>query len=101
MKKIKKKEGFDGQRAITLPRKIISLQCASNPVIGEAYITDIGYYPKAQFHYRRRTHGIAQNILIYCVEGSGQAAINNQEYAISAGEFFIVPELLPHSYGAN
>ena len=101
MKKIKKKEGFDGQRAITLPRKIISLQCASNPVIGEAYITDIGYYPKAQFHYRRRINGITQNILIYCVEGSGQAMINNNKYAVTAGEFFIVPAMLPHSYGAN
>jgi AraC-like DNA-binding protein len=101
MKNIKKKEGFEGQRAIVLPRKIIPLQCSSNPVIGDAYITDIGYYPKARFHYRKRAHGIDQNILIYCVEGSGKATINDSAYNVSPGDFIIVPARIPHSYAAN
>jgi len=101
MKKIKKKEGFDGQRAIVLPSKIISLQCSSNPVISEGYITDIGYYPKAEFHYRKRAAGIDQHILIYCVEGGGQAQIGGNDYSIGAGEFFIVPAKMPHSYAAD
>lgn len=101
MKTIKKKEGFDGQRAIILPRKIASLQCAANPVIAEAYITDMGYYPKARYHYRARTHGIDQNILIYCVEGKGNAQINQDRYEILAGDFFIVPAATPHHYEAD
>lgn len=101
MKSIKKKEGFDGQRAIIMPRKIISLQCMNNPVIAEAYITDIGYYPKAKYHYRKRTHGIDQNILIYCVEGRGRAQINNDHYQVNAGDFLIVPASLPHHYEAD
>jgi AraC-like DNA-binding protein len=101
MKSIKKKEGFQGQRAIILPRKIISLQCNNNQIIKDAYITDIGYYPKANFHYRKRLHGIDQNILIYCVEGSGWAQIENNKYNIAAGDFFIVPPKVAHSYAAN
>lgn len=101
MKNIKKKEGFHGQRAIVLPRTIISLQCMDHPVIGESYITDIGYYPNAQFHYRKRVNGTGQHILIYCVEGSGQATINNVKYTITAGEFFILPATLGHSYAAD
>ncbi len=101
MNKTKKKEGFAGQRAITLPKQILSLQCSSNSVISDAYITDIGYYPNAKFHYRKRVHGISQNILIYCVEGKGEAMIGHTQYSISPGDFFIVPAMMPHSYGAN
>src|SRR5690349_10067415 len=68
---IRKKEGFRGQRAIVLPKQVIAIQCTPNSVIDQAYITDIGYYPKAVNHYRRRAQGIDQNILIYCVEGRG------------------------------
>jgi AraC-like DNA-binding protein/mannose-6-phosphate isomerase-like protein (cupin superfamily) len=101
MKSIRKKEGFEGQRAIIVPRKILSMQCNSNPVIKDAFITDIGYYPKAKYHYRKRIHGIDQHILIYCVEGSGWAQISNQTYNIGAGDFFLIPAGSPHSYAAS
>lgn len=101
MRTIKKKEGFDGQRVIVLPRKILSLQCAGNPVISESYITDIGYFPKARYHYRKRAHGIDQNILIYCIEGSGKARVNDHHYNIAPGDFLIVPASMPHHYAAD
>lgn len=101
MKSVKKREGFKGQRAIVLPRKILSLRCNNNAIIGQTYITDIGYYPKAQFHYRKRIHGIDQNIIIYCIEGSGTAQIGNSKYNILPGEFIIIPAGMPHSYAAN
>lgn len=101
MSSIRKKEGFKGQRAIVLPKKIISVQCASNAIINEAYITDIGYYPKAVNHYRRRAHGIDQNILIYCVEGSGWLETENVKQTITAGNFFIIPANTPHTYGTD
>ncbi len=31
---IRKKEGFEGQRAVILPRKIVTEGCAGDPVIG-------------------------------------------------------------------
>jgi len=98
---LRKKEGFDGQRAIVLPRKILEKYCFTNPLIAGAYITDIGYYPKARHHYRERMHGIDQHILIYCVDGKGFARIKNEEYQLDPGDFIFVPAGTPHQYQAN
>ncbi|CAN5621553.1 AraC family transcriptional regulator [soil metagenome] len=98
---MRKKEGFRGQKAIVLPRKILLKQCEQDKVISNLYITDIGYYPKAEFHYRERPHGADQHILIYCQEGSGTAMIKKNKYIIEAGDFFIVPMKTSHTYHAN
>jgi AraC-like DNA-binding protein/mannose-6-phosphate isomerase-like protein (cupin superfamily) len=98
---LRKKEGFDGQRAIVLPRKILTTYCSTNPLIAGAYITDIGYYPKAKYHYRERVHGSDQHILIYCQEGKGTVQIKKEEYELSPGEFIIVPLGFAHTYAAD
>ena len=99
--KTKKKEGFSGQKAIVIPRKILANQCQKNGVINALYITDIGYYPKAEFHYRERPHGADQHILIYCIDGSGRARIKKAEFDIGPGEFFVVPIKTAHFYCAQ
>lgn len=93
-----KKDGFEGQRAIVLPKSIINKFCVNNPLINRAYITDIGYYPKAKFHLRERPLGAEQNILIYCIEGKGQITIDQKNFAILPGDFFVIPNGKPHSY---
>ncbi|RYG06416.1 MAG: AraC family transcriptional regulator [Chitinophagaceae bacterium] len=98
---MRKKEGFNGQRAIMIPRNVLSQQCDTNISINECYVTDIGYYPKASHHYRRRNPGIDQNILIYCVDGRGWLQCDNSEYQITAGNYFIVPAFQAHAYGAD
>jgi len=97
----RKQDGFHGQKAIVIPRKIIDELCASHPIIGNLYITDIGYYPKAKFHYRERPDGADQHILIYCIEGKGEATINGESFDIGAGDFFIVPAKIGHQYASN
>ena len=37
----RKKEGFGGQKAIVIPRKILISQCERNDITGALYITDI------------------------------------------------------------
>jgi AraC-like DNA-binding protein len=98
---IRKKEGFEGQKAIVIPRKILLSQCEENKIISSLYLTDIGYYPKAKFHYRQRPHGADQHILVYCIEGQGWVKIKSVEYSIKAGEFFIVPVHETHKYAAD
>jgi AraC-like DNA-binding protein/mannose-6-phosphate isomerase-like protein (cupin superfamily) len=98
---IKKKEGFQGQKAIVIPRQILAGKCAKNDVIGNLYITDIGYYPKAQFHYRERPHGADQHIFIYCHEGKGQVKLKKIEYKLEAGDFITIPIKTPHTYAAD
>ncbi|HSC55270.1 MAG TPA: AraC family transcriptional regulator [Phnomibacter sp.] len=98
---IKKREGFQGQKAVVIPRQILSSRCTKNEVISNLYITDIGYYPKAKFHFRERDHGADQHILIYCHEGEGRVKIRNIEYKIQAGDFFAIPMKTAHAYEAN
>lgn len=98
---LRKKEGFQGQKAIVIPRKILAGQERKDKIIRSLYITDIGYYPKAKFHYRERPHGADQHILIYCVEGQGWTKIHRKEYEIAAGDFFIVPLQAAHKYAAD
>ena len=95
------KEGFKGQKAIIIPRKILSQQCVKNEILNTLYVTDIGYYPKARFHYRQRIHGADQHILIYCHEGSGHVRIQKRAYEIHQGDFFIVPMKVAHLYAAD
>lgn len=98
---MRKKEGFQGQQAIVIPRKILADQCVANEIIRTLHITDIGYYPKAEFHYRERPHGADQHILIYCLEGSGRVRIRKSILNVEAGEFFVVPARTPHVYSAD
>jgi AraC-like DNA-binding protein len=84
-----------------LPRKILATYCSTNPLIAGAYITDLGYYPKAKYHFRERPSGCNQNILIYCQEGIGSINIKNEEYKIKPGNFFIIPSGVPHTYTAD
>ena len=74
---MKKKEGFKGQRSIVLPDTITG-KLRKNPLTRLLYVTDIGYYPKAKFHFRKRPHGVDQHILIYCVYGKEKLKLANQ-----------------------
>ena len=96
----RKKEGFNGQKAIVLPTKVIQ-GCEENLLIKNLFITDIGFYPKAQFHFRERSIGISQNILIYCINGKGWLQLYKQKYEVSSGQYLIVPAGTIHQYGAD
>ncbi len=98
---IKKKEGFEGQKAVVIPRTILAQKCAKNAVIGNLYVTDIGYYPKAMYHYRKRPLGADQYILIYCYEGEGSVRIETTEYNLESGDFIIIPIKTAHDYQAS
>ncbi len=97
---IKKKEGFEGQKAIVLPHSVIRM-LEKNPVTAPIHITDIGFYPWAQYHYRERQHGCKQHILIFCVGGKGWFKLDNRKYDILPENFFLIPSGTPHSYGAD
>jgi AraC-like DNA-binding protein len=97
----RKKEGFEGQRLIVLPKKITTDFLMKDPVTRQIYITDIGYYPKARYHYMERASGISQHILIYCVEGSGWIEVNKKRTEIVPSRFVVIPAGVPHKYAAN
>ncbi len=98
---MKKKEGFQGQRSYVLPATLLQV-VRQQPLCQGLYITDIGYYPKAQFHNRARKTGIAQYVLIYCVQGEGWYQVQRgPRHTVKANQLFILPAHQAHRYRAD
>ena len=57
------KEGFAGERSIILPQMVVEMELA-DPLVSSLYITDIGYYPKASHHFRKRQSAIDCTVLL-------------------------------------
>ena len=95
------KEGFKGQRIVVLPRFLIE-ELKGHPLGRELYITDIGYYPNAEFHYCERSAEEAHEyVLIYCVDGEGWYNLDGSRYALKNNQFVILPKGKAHSYGCS
>jgi AraC family transcriptional regulator of arabinose operon len=100
-KSIRKRDGFEGQQLMVIPKKLVNGFLTQDSITSPAYITDIGYYPKARFHYAERPKGISQHIIIYCVEGSGWIEVNKKRTTISPSQVIVVPANTPHRYAAD
>ncbi len=97
---MKRKEGFSGERLITLPQMIIDRE-AADPLASSLYVTDIGYYPHAEGHFCERCDPLAEHVLIYCTDGVGWYRVDGKTYTVPANHFFILPAGKPHAYGAD
>lgn len=97
---MKHKGEFKGQRTFVIPDYIIQ-DIKKEPLSESLYITDIGYFPDAIDHYRTRAKGCNQNILIYCLNGSGWISVDGKKHSVKANQYFIIPANKPHSYGSN
>ncbi len=93
-------DGFKGEKAIILPYSIRKYE-AENEITRQLYVTHIGYYPQAKYHYRERKNGADQNIFIFCEEGTGWIIYKGEKFEINRHEGFILPANEHHIYGAN
>ena len=96
---IRKKEGFQGERQVVLSPMLVEME-ENDDLCRSLFITDIGYYPKAEHHYRIRRQAINQYVLLYCVDGSGFYVIDGKRQEVTKNQFFILPAGKPHEYGA-
>ena len=95
------KSGFKGERAIILPISIVD-EIKGDELGRLLHITDIGFYPKAEFHFRKRTKEEAnQYVFIYCLEGEGWFEINDIRYKVSENQYFVLPKNKSHAYGSQ
>ena len=92
------RDGFTGQKMLVLPEEV-NRQTAQSPLTQSLYITNIGFFPHAHFHYVERETDFKQYILIYCISGQGWYRLNHHT-AIKAGQYFILPAKQAHQYGA-
>jgi AraC family transcriptional regulator, arabinose operon regulatory protein len=95
-----KMDNFYGDRSIVMSAKVLN-NIKADPLIRGLYITDIGFYPNALRHYRKREKGISENILIYCIHGSGTIQAHGQSYFMEANSYFVIPAHWPHVYWAS
>ena len=91
MDKIRIRDGFKGEKLITVPESVVKSSLANDPVLSQIYVASLGYFPKAAFHYRHRIDGCEDNILIYCLRGKGWYVVKGQRFDVSANEYFIIP----------
>jgi AraC-like DNA-binding protein len=95
-------DGFEGERIISLPDSVWKNAIRANPVLSQLYLTHIGYFPRAAYHYRERKNGCADNILIYCLRGKGWYIVRDKRFEVGAGEFALLPATKEYlTYGAD
>lgn len=99
MNSLQLREGFAGQDMFVIPRPILA-RARRHPLVRSVYPTDIGWFPAAAHHYRKRTSGAAQDHLMLCVDGHGYAEIDGREVHLQKGEILIIPRDTEHTYWA-
>ncbi len=92
-----KKDGFSGEQSIVLPSSVVR-RVQTDPLMRDLYITDIGFYPHARFHSRKRMHGSSAHILIYVTNGSGEVSIGGETATLGKNDFIVIPKNTPHHY---
>lgn len=100
MKTLRKKEGFKNQKLFVLPNNLIKA-IKNHPLTEGLYVTDIGFFPDAQYHYRQRKKGSEQHILIYCTGGRGFIKLKGKRKTITNNSLVLIPAGTPHIYGAD
>jgi AraC-like DNA-binding protein/mannose-6-phosphate isomerase-like protein (cupin superfamily) len=93
-------DGFKGERAIVLPYTIRNFH-NNNELTKSLYITHIGYYPNAKNHFRKRSKGALEDILIYCETGRGTITIENEQFKLTKNQILIIPANKSHSYESD
>jgi AraC-like DNA-binding protein len=88
---LKRRDGFEGEKFISVPQKVWKDIFKKNPIFFQIYITHIGYFPRATFHYRERRKGCEENILIYCLQGKGHYILGDKRYEVVANQFLLIP----------
>lgn len=88
---MKRRDGFEGEKLINVPDSVWQNLFKINPTFFQIYITQIGYFPKASYHYRERRKGCEDNIVIYCLSGKGHYILDSKRYEVTANQFIIIP----------
>ena len=71
-----------------------------HPLTRDCYPTAMGYYPHARGHRMERNRH-DDNLVLYCVDGSGTLDAGGIHYAISGGHLALLPQGMTHRYAAS
>ena len=74
---IQKQVGFEQERLYVLP-EYITRELIQSELTQSLFVSDIGYFPHAKYHYRERSEGSDAHIFIYCAAGEGWVELNGE-----------------------
>ncbi len=97
---IKIKEGFKGQRLISLPEEVLD-GYRRDELIRNLYVRKIGFFPHVKYHYVNKPAGVDYCLLIYCTDGKGWCEINGRRHQLESNQYIILPAGEPYSFGAD
>lgn len=100
MASIRIREGFPEEKLFVLP-EYLATELAVFELTRGLYVSDIGYFPEARYHYRERPEGCDAHIVIYCAEGTGWVELEGKMSPISARQLAVIPAGATHRYGAS
>lgn len=101
MQTVRKADGFEAEKLIVFPDALLE-DMAHHMLVKPVYVTDIGFFPRAQYHYRERPEGCCSSIFIYCFDGEGWAILgNNERVVVPANTLLVIPARMAHIYGAS
>lgn len=92
--------GFRNQRLVVVPRPAVR-EALNRPVTRRLVVTDAGYYPQARDHEMQRPRGAPETIVIVCAAGTGWARLGQTLHRVGARTALVIPERVPHAYGAG
>ncbi len=95
-----KRDSFFGDRSVVLSQKQLN-SIKNNPISAGLYISDIGFYPHAKTHLRKRVKGLDEHILIYCIDGSGTIQMDDTSYLLESNSFFVIGAHEKHKYWSS
>ena len=96
-----RRDGFTGEKQINIPVPVLNKLVRKRAFLNSLYITHIGYFPKALYHYRERKHGCDDYILLYSLGGKGYIENSEQKMELGPNQFIIIPPHLFHRYQAD
>lgn len=87
----KRRDGFDGEKLISVPPKIWKDYLKKHPALFNIFIAHMGYFPKASAHFREWKKGCEDNIFIYCITGKGYCVVNGKKYEVRPNQYILLP----------
>jgi len=97
----KRRDGFVGEKQINVPKSILNKFVRRTTFLDSLYITHIGYFPNASYHYRERRKGSDDYILLYSLGGKGYIENSSGKMELNPNQFIIIPPQLFHRYQAD
>lgn len=96
----KKQDGFKDEQLFVIPTESF-LAYLEHPMVSVLYLTDVGFFPSAAYHYKEREEGIEEYILFYCTGGKGVIELEHAKYELKENQAFCIPRGRKHKYYAD